>query len=53
MHLGQHETPEAALATWPNEVKHLRRIGRDDRANKLEGKLNKLRALLEKRNGEE
>jgi hypothetical protein len=54
MHLGEHETPEAALAAWPSEIEHLRRIGRDDKANKLEDNLEKLRALIEseKRKGE-
>ena len=55
MHLGEHEPPEAALAAWPFEIEHLRRIGRDDKADKLKGNLEKLRALteLEKRKGEQ
>jgi len=54
MHLGAYETPEAALAAWPSEIEHLRRIGREDQANKLKGNLEKLRALTEseKRKGE-
>jgi hypothetical protein len=47
VHLGVHETPEAALSAWPAEVEHLRAIGRDDQANKLEANLEKLRALTE------
>ena len=46
-HLGRHERPEDALAAWPSEVGHLRKIGRDDQADKLEANLNKLRALTE------
>jgi hypothetical protein len=55
MHLGEHETPEAALAAWPSEIEHLRRIGREDKADKLKGNLEKLRALTEseKRKGEQ
>jgi hypothetical protein len=47
VHLGVHETPEAALSAWPNEVAHLRRIGRDPQADKLEANLKKLEALTE------
>jgi hypothetical protein len=46
VHLGIHETPEAALASWPDEVAHLRRIGREAQADKLEANLKKLRAVL-------
>ena len=45
VHLGRHERPEDALAAWPSEVKHLRKIGREEQAAKLEANLNKLRAL--------
>ncbi len=47
MHLRVHETPEAALMAWPKEIAHLRRIGRDRQADKLEANLEKLRALTE------
>jgi hypothetical protein len=53
VHLERYETPEAALAAWPSEIEHLRRIGRDDQADKLEAKTNKLRQLVEKRKEEE
>ena len=46
VHLGVHETPEAALAAWPNEISHLRRIGREGPADRLEANLEKLRAVL-------
>ena len=50
VHLGEHETPEAALAAWPSEIEHLKAIGRDSQAQKLESKLAKLRELRERRN---
>ena len=46
VHLGAHETPEDALAAWPSEVKHLRKIGREGQAEKLEANLEKLKALM-------
>ncbi len=46
MHLGEHPTPEAALAAWPAQVEHLRAIGRDDQAEKLQAKLERLRELV-------
>jgi hypothetical protein len=46
VHLGEHPTPEAALDAWPAQVEHLRAIGRDDQADKLEAKLEKLRELM-------
>jgi hypothetical protein len=53
VHLGEHETPEVALAAWPSEIAHLRRIGRDQQADKLQANFEKLRALteVEKRKG--
>ena len=47
VHLGRHETPEAALAAWPSEVEHLRKIGREEQADKLQANLEKLKALIE------
>ena len=47
VHLGEHETPEAAIAAWPSKVEHLRVIGRESQAEKLESKLAKLRELRE------
>jgi hypothetical protein len=45
VHLGEHETPEAALVAWPLEIEYLRVIGRESQAEKLESKLAKLRDL--------
>jgi hypothetical protein len=47
VHLGVHETPEAALSSWPGEIAHLRRIGRDSQADRLEANLKKLKKLSE------
>ncbi len=46
VHLGTHERPEDALAAWPSEVGHLRKIGRDEQADKLEANLDKLEELV-------
>ena len=46
VHLGTHEKPEDALAVWPQEVEHLRKIGREDQADKVQGNLDKLRAAI-------
>ena len=51
VHLGRHERPEDALAAWPSEVAHLRKIGREEQADKLEANLRKLRALTESEKG--
>ena len=47
VHLGVHETPEAALSAWPTEIAHLQRIGRDQQADKLQANFEKLRVLTE------
>ena len=45
VHLGEHETVEAALSAWSDEIDHLRGIGRENKAEKLQTKLSKLRSL--------
>jgi hypothetical protein len=45
LHLGTHERPEDVLAAWPAEAEHLRKIGREGQADKLEANLEKLRSL--------
>jgi hypothetical protein len=52
VHLGEHETSETALAAWPQEIEHLRAIGRENQAEKLERKLAKLRELREGENSD-
>ena len=50
-HLGTHQRPEDALEAWPSEVEHLRAIGRDEQADRVEANLEKLRALTEAEKG--
>ncbi len=45
VHLGEYETPEAAVASWPEEINAHRSRGRDKQADKLEAKLRKLQGL--------
>lgn len=45
LHLGEHPTMHAALEAWPPEVERLREAGRDDRADRLAAKLEKLHEL--------
>jgi hypothetical protein len=51
VHLGEHPTPEEAEAAWSEDTKRLRRIGRENQANKRVGKLEKLRTLTESGGG--
>jgi hypothetical protein len=37
---------------WPSEAEHLRKIGREEQADKLEANLNKRRVLTEAKTGE-
>ncbi len=46
VHLGTHEKPEDALAAWPSEAEHFRKIGREAQADKLEANLKKLRSAI-------
>ena len=45
VHLGEHQTPEAALAAWPHKIAEHRRAGRDEQAEKLQEKLDWLQEL--------
>ncbi len=45
VHLGEHDSPEAALSAWPGEIDEHRRNGRDEQADKLQRKLDELRQL--------
>lgn len=49
VHLGEYATAEDALAAWPQEVDHLRQIGRESKAENLQQKLDTLRELTEGR----
>ncbi len=43
--LWKHEAVEGALVSWSKEIDHLRSIGRENKAEKLEAKLKKLQGL--------
>ena len=43
--LGEYATAEDALAVWPQEVDHLRQIGRESKADKLQAKSERLQKL--------
>ncbi len=47
VHLGEHSTVESALASWPQEIQELERIGRPRKADKLQIKLDRLQTLTE------
>ena len=48
VHLGEHETAEAALESWPLEIQELERT-RPKQAEKLQQKLDRLQELTEGR----
>jgi hypothetical protein len=47
VHLGEHQTAETALTTWPREIAELQRT-RPKQAEKLQDKLDQLWELTEK-----
>jgi hypothetical protein len=47
VHLGEYPTPEDALRAWPEQIAQHRRAGRDDQAEKLQDKLDRLQELTE------
>ena len=46
VHLGEHATPEAALAAWREDVERTRRVGREKTAARIEEKIRKLEGAL-------
>ncbi len=46
VHLGEHQTAEAALESWPQEIQELKRT-RPKQAEKLQQKLDRLLELME------
>jgi hypothetical protein len=46
VHLGEHQTAESALESWPEQIQELRST-RPKQAERLEQKLNRLRELTE------
>jgi hypothetical protein len=45
VHLGEHPTAEDALSAWPHEIDQLRQIGRENKAEKLQSKFDRLTQL--------
>jgi hypothetical protein len=46
VHLGEHQTPEAALEAWREDVKRARRVGREKTAVRVEEKIRKLEGTI-------
>ena len=46
VHLGEHQTPEAALTAWREDVVKARRVGREKTAARIEKKIQKLEGAL-------
>jgi hypothetical protein len=46
VHLGEHQTPEAALEAWREDVERARAVGRDKTAARIEAKIRKLEGAL-------
>jgi hypothetical protein len=46
VHLGEHETPEAALQAWREDVERARAVGRDKTAERIEAKIRKLEGAI-------
>jgi hypothetical protein len=46
VHLGEYETPEAALEAWREDVERARRVGRERTAVRIEAKIRKLEGAL-------
>ena len=46
VHLGEHQTPEAALAAWREDVERARRVGRERTAARIEAKIQKIEGAL-------
>lgn len=51
VHLGEHQSEEAALANWPHEIAGHEEAGRDGQAGKLQAKLDRLRELTREEQG--
>ena len=49
VHLGEHETPEAALEAWREDVERARRVGHDKTAAWIEEKVRKLEGVISER----
>jgi hypothetical protein len=51
VHLGDHQTPEAALEAWREDAERARRAGRGKTAARIEAKLRKLEGAVSYRTG--
>jgi hypothetical protein len=49
VHLGEHATPEAALAAWREDAARARSVGRDKTAARIEAKMRKLKGAISDR----
>jgi hypothetical protein len=49
LHLGKHESPEAAFSAWLSVIEDHRKNDRHDQADKVADKLFKLSSLLERK----
>ena len=49
VHLGEHQTPEAALEAWREDVERARRVGREKTAARTEAKMRKLEGAISDR----
>ena len=49
VHLGEHQTPEAALEAWREDVERARRVGREKTAARIEAKIRKLEGAISDR----
>ena len=49
VHLGEHGTPEAAIAAWREDVERSRFVGRDKTVARIEEKIRKLEHAVNKR----
>jgi hypothetical protein len=49
VHLGEYETPEAALEAWREDVERARRAGREKKAARIEEKMRKLESAISDR----
>ena len=49
VHLGDHQTPEAALEAWRGDVERSRSVGREKTAARIEEKIRKLEGAISDR----
>jgi hypothetical protein len=49
VHLGEYETPEAALEAWREDVERARSVGRENTAVRIEAKMRKLEGAISDR----